>query len=156
MASGHLSCKTKYSKYCSHPMSHKIHKSMQMCRNACTCFLSKLLGCFKVATFLEILRFCVAFQLPKDQNFGLFITWCVLVGFGLFQSVERRECCVVYEQVFFLRGALTWAVSKYTKMIMLCCLWASVLVKIIRGLKLTVFSPSAPARGLQCRHKAGT
>ena len=75
-------------------------------------FLSKLLGCFKVATFLEILRFCVAFQLPKDQNFGLFITWCVLVGFGLFQSVERRECCVVYEQVFFLRGALTWVVSK--------------------------------------------
>ena len=52
--------------------------------------------------FLGTLRFCVAFQLSKDQNFGMGITWCVLVGFGLFQSVERRECCVVYEQVFLL------------------------------------------------------
>ena len=54
----------------------------------------------------------MAFQLPKDQNFGMGITWCVLVGFGLFQSVERRECCVVSKQVFLLREVVTWVVSK--------------------------------------------
>ena len=64
----------------------------------------------------------MAFQLSKDQNFGMGITWCVLVGFGLFQSVERRECCVVYKQVFLLREVVNWVVSKCTKMRMLCCL----------------------------------
>ena len=72
---------------------------------------AKLLGCFKVATF-----------------FGNFEILC---GFS---TVQRPEFWVVYHLVC---SCWVWVVSKCRKTRMLCCLYASVLVK--RSCKLGCF-----------------